>query len=79
MKEAIREVLREFYQDGVPDDIVPRDVDYAEKLRAATVIKGMRRVGKTFVTYERIRGLLADGIPLGRIVHVDFEDERLRQ
>ena len=44
MKEAIREILREFYQDGVPDDVVPRDVDYAEKLRAATVIKGMRRV-----------------------------------
>ena len=79
MKEAIREVLREFYQDGVPDDVVPRDVDYAEKLRAATVIKGMRRVGKTFVTYERIRGLLAEGIPLGRIVHVNFEDERLRR
>ena len=79
MKEAIREILREFYQDGVPDDIVPRDVDYAEKLRAATVIKGMRRVGKTFVTYKRIRGLLAEGIPLGRIVHVNFEDERLRR
>ena len=79
MKEAIREVLREFYQDGVPDDVVPRDVDYAEKLRAATVIKGMRRVGKTFVTYERIRGLLAEGISLGRIVHVNFEDERLRR
>ena len=79
MKEAIREVLREFYQDGVPDDVVPRDVDYAEKLRAATVIKGMRRVGKTFVTYERIRGLLAEGIPLGRIAHVNFEDERLRR
>ena len=79
MKETFREVLREFYQDGVPDDVVPRDVDYAEKLRAATVIKGMRRVGKTFVTYERIRGLLAEGIPLGRIVHVNFEDERLRR
>ena len=79
MKEAIREVLREFYQDGVPEDVVPRDVDYAEKLRAATVITGMRRVGKTFVTYERIRGLLAEGIPLGRIVHVNFEDERLRR
>ena len=70
--------MREFYHDGVPDGIVPRDVEYAEKLRAATVVKGMRRTGKTFVTYERIQGLLAKGIPWGRIVHLNFEDGRLR-
>ena len=52
MKEAIREVLREFYQGGVPDDVAPRDVDYAEKLRAATVIKGMRRVGTRPVGHD---------------------------
>lgn len=78
MREALKSVMREFYHDGVPDGIVPRDVEFAEKLRAATVVKGMRRTGKTFVTYERIQGLLAEGIPLGRIVHLNFEDGRLR-
>lgn len=78
MKEALTEVMREFYDIGLPEDIVPRDVEYVEKLRAATVVKGMRRTGKTFVTYERIEHLVRSGVPIGRIVSVNFEDDRLR-
>ena len=78
MKTAIKAVLREFYDDGIPADAVPRDVDYCEKLRAATVVKGMRRTGKTFVTYLKMRSLMEDGVELGRIVHLNFEDERLK-
>ena len=77
MKEELMSVMREFYHDGIPEGVVPRDVEYVEKLRASTVVKGMRRTGKTFVTYERMRRLVADGIPLKRIVHINFEDERL--
>lgn len=77
MKNKIREVLGEFYADGIPGRIVARDIEYVEKPTAATVVKGMRRTGKTFVTYARIRQLLDRGVPLGRIVHVNFEDERL--
>ena len=77
MKEALREVMYEFYEDGLPEGVVPRDVEYTEKLRAATVVKGMRRTGKTFVTYERIGRLVKSGVPLGRIVHINFEDDRL--
>ena len=77
MKEELTSVMREFYHDGIPEGIVPRDVAYAEKLRASTVVKGMRRTGKTYVTYERMKRLVDGGIPLGRIVHVNFEDERL--
>ena len=74
---GLMSVMREFYHDGIPDGVVSRDVEYAEKLRAATVVKGMRRTGKTFLTYGRMKRLVDDGIPLGRIVHVNFEDERL--
>ena len=77
MKEELMSVMREFYHDGIPEGVVPRDVEYVEKLRASRVVKGMRRTGKTFVTYERMRRLVADGIPLKRIVHINFEDERL--
>ena len=77
MKERLMSVMREFYHDGIPKGVVPRDVEYAEKLRASTVIKGMRRTGKTFVTYERMNRLVSEGVPLGRIVHVNFDDERL--
>ena len=77
MKEALMSVIREFYHDGIPDGIIHRDVQYVEKLRASTVVKGMRRTGKTFVTYERMKRLVDDGIPLKRVVHINFEDERL--
>ncbi len=77
MKTALMEVMQEFYDEGVPTGIVHRDIEYVEKPRAATVVKGMRRTGKTFVTYERMQALIAQGIPIGRIIHVNFEDERL--
>ena len=78
MKNAIKEVMREFYRDGLPSGIVHRDVEYYENVNSATVIKGMRRTGKTFVTYERIEALLKSGTPLGRIVHLNFEDDRIK-
>ena len=70
MKTALMEVMQEFYDEGVPTGIVHRDIEYVEKPRAATVVKGMRRTGKTFVTYERMQALIAQGIPIGRIIQV---------
>ncbi len=78
MKNALKTVLAEFYEDGLPEVVVHRDVEYYEKTTLATVIKGMRRTGKTFVTYERMRQLIKGGIPPGRIVHLNFEDERIK-
>ncbi|MBQ6009822.1 MAG: ATP-binding protein, partial [Kiritimatiellae bacterium] len=78
MKDAIKEVLREFYQDGLPSGIVHRDVAYFEHLTSATVVKGMRRTGKTYVTYERMAALMESGVPQGRIVHLNFEDDRIK-
>lgn len=78
MKEALKAVLNEFYEDGLPETVFRRDVEYYEKLSLATVIKGMRRTGKTYVTYARIKALLAEGIESGRIVHLNFEDERIK-
>lgn len=79
MKNTLKSVMREFYADGTPANALPRDTEYYEKIRAATIVKGMRRTGKTFVTYLRMRELLNQGIELGRIVHVNFEDDRLKR
>ncbi|MCQ2103151.1 MAG: ATP-binding protein [Fibrobacter sp.] len=78
MKNAIAEIMREFYEEGIPEKIHPRVVEYYEKARNATSIIGMRRVGKTYVAFHRIQELLSDGIPLERIVYINFDDERLR-
>ena len=77
MKEALREVMSQFYSDGVPSDVVLRAGRFPEVRRNATIIRGMRRTGKTYFTYLRMRELLASGVPIERIVHVNFDDDRL--
>lgn len=64
MKRQIGEAMQEFYEEGVPTDVRPRAVDYPEKAHDATVVMGMRRTGKTYVTYQRMRALLDAGLPL---------------
>jgi len=78
MKAIIGEVMREFYEFGIPEDVRARYVDYLEKRNSATVVMGMRRTGKTYVTYQRMRALVDAGVPLERIVHVNFDDDRLK-
>ena len=77
MKEALREVMSQFYADGVPSDAVARSEIFPEVRNNATVVKGMRRTGKTYFTYLRMRELLAKGLPIERIVHINFDDDRL--
>lgn len=38
---------------------------------------GIRRTGKSYMMYQQIKKLLANGVPLSQIVYVNFEDERL--
>ena len=38
---------------------------------------GIRRTGKSYMMYQQIKRLEADGIPLSQIIYVNFEDERL--
>ena len=78
MKTILGEVMREFYELGIPKDVRPRDVDFLEKRNSATVVTGMRRTGKTYVTYQRMLALVESGIPLERIVHINFDDDRLK-
>ena len=78
MKEVFKELMLEFLRDGLPDEILSRDIPYYESKRLATVIKGMRRTGKTFLAYGRIRELLGQGVEPERIIHLNFDDDRLR-
>ena len=78
MEKVIAEILREFYEEGIPSDICRRSFDFYEKKRNATTIIGMRRTGKTYTAYQRMQDLVNEGLPLDRIVYVNFDDERLR-
>lgn len=43
----------------------------------ADVVIGMRRVGKTYFTFQVLERLLADGKPRASLLYVNFDDERL--
>ena len=77
MKSALKEVMSQFYADGIPSDAVARSGSFPEVRNNATVVKGMRRTGKTYFTYLRMRELLAKGVPVERMVHINFDDDRL--
>ena len=77
MKARLKAVMSQFYVDGIPVDLLPRTGKLAERRNNATVVAGMRRTGKTYFTYQRMKELLDAGLPLERIVHVNFDDERL--
>lgn len=77
MKDAIREILAEFYEQGLPAVIHTRGRSFMEMAGHATVILGMRRTGKTYFAFARMQELMGRGIPLERIVYVNFDDARL--
>ena len=76
LKNTLRELFSDFYETPIPE-LTRRQIDIPEAPRFATVILGMRRTGKTFLLYQRMNDLLSSGIPKDRILHVNFEDDRL--
>ncbi|MFY9345896.1 MAG: ATP-binding protein [Planctomycetota bacterium] len=55
----------------------PRDERLREVPGKAEAVIGMRRVGKSWLLRARQRELLDAGVPRSRMLHVEFEDERL--
>lgn len=74
--DAIREVVAEGMTRPIPGGI-ERDVAIPRLAERASVLKGVRRCGKTYRMYQRMRELLARGIERSDMLFVDFEDDRL--
>ncbi len=55
----------------------PRNYKFPEAKNIVKVAVGMRRSGKTYFLFQTIRELLAEGVPLDRILYINFEDDRL--
>ena len=56
-------------------DVLPRKFNFDGF--SNYVLVGIRRAGKSYLLYQRIRELLAEGMPQDEIMYVNFEDERL--
>ncbi len=76
MKQALQAVHGDFLERKLPE-LTRRTGDFAAVPGKALALVGMRRAGKTFLCFQLIRELLADGVPKERILYLNFEDDRL--
>jgi predicted AAA+ superfamily ATPase len=74
--DALERLIVENRKRMLPE-VHPRDASLAEVPGMASVLIGIRRSGKTFRLYQRMQTLLEAGVPLNRILFINFEDDRL--
>jgi hypothetical protein len=58
-------------------EVKHRDSSLTDVPGMASVLIGMRRSGKTFRLYQEMNRLLESGVPLNRILYMNFEDDRI--
>lgn len=86
MDATVRSIIEDFRATVLPSvlpRLVRRELSLGRPLTPAVgnlakVVVGMRRSGKTFRLYQEIGDLLADGVPEGRILYFNFDDDRMR-
>lgn len=73
---AIKTVVAESLTRSFPRG-TRRDENIPRLAKRVSVVKGIRRCGKTFRMFQRINELLDGGVPREHILFVDLEDDRL--
>jgi len=76
MKSILSQIIDDFQEREIPE-LVKRTKEFPEIEGKADVVIGMRRSGKTYFCFQKIRSLLSEGIPKSHILHINFEDDRL--
>ncbi|HEX4839876.1 MAG TPA: ATP-binding protein [Rhabdochlamydiaceae bacterium] len=71
LQEELKETLE------LTKNSTPRDYKFPEAKNMIKVAIGMRRSGKTYFIYQTIRKLVDEGLPLDRILYINFEDDRI--
>jgi len=76
-KEVLRNVMTDCLEDAKAAEMVMRDVEFDDALNY--VCTGLRRAGKSYVFYQRMRQLVSNGYDWSDFLYVKFEDERLTE
>jgi uncharacterized protein len=76
MKTIISQLIDDFHEREFPA-LSQRNREFPELANKADVIIGMRRTGKTFFCFQRMKQLLSSGIPMNQVLYLNFEDDRL--
>jgi len=75
MKNIILQLIDDFHERKLPE-LVFRNKEFSEVKGKAEVVIGMRRAGKTWFCYQKIKELLGSGIKKEQILYLNFEDDR---
>jgi len=76
MKNVISQLIDDFHERNLPEPVI-RNREFSEVKGKADVVIGMRRAGKTWFCYQKIKELIASGIKKEEIPYLNFEDDRL--
>jgi predicted AAA+ superfamily ATPase len=76
MKNIILQLIDDFHERKLPEPVI-RNKEFSEVKGKADVVIGMRRTGKTWFCYQKIKDLIAAGIKKEAILYLNFEDDRL--
>ncbi|MEM1223836.1 MAG: ATP-binding protein [Verrucomicrobiota bacterium] len=78
MKAALESIYGDFLERQMPRTFVSRDFDLKPIPGKAMAFIGMRRVGKTYLCYQKIVDLITTHkLPRENIFYLNFEDDRL--
>ena len=71
-RNSIEKLLLEFKEQGVPDDLIDRNIKIVWSENKVNVLAGIRRAGKTYLMYQLIKELNKENS-----YYINFEDDRL--
>src|SRR5574344_1638583 len=76
-KEVIRQVISDQRDEVMNAEIINRDFVFEDF--GNYVFIGLRRVGKSYMLYQRIKQLMGQGKTWNDLLYINFEDERLAE
>ena len=74
-RDYLKQIMIDQKETYLNNPMIKRDYPLEDNVNYCFV--GIRRTGKSYMMYQQIKNLEANGIPLSQIVYVNFEDERL--
>ena len=74
-RDTLKQIMIDQKEIYLNNPMIPRHYSLEDNVNYCFV--GIRRTGKSYMMYQQIKRLEANGVPLSQIVYVNFEDERL--
>lgn len=74
-KNVLKTVIADNQTEVPKYNVIPRDFTFEDV--GNYVFVGIRRAGKSYLLYQRMQQLLAQGVQWSEMLYINFEDERL--